>query len=76
MVDGFARQARALLLTQLQALSSGVGGMIVLASSDAFCAGQPMVFTVTADFAGEVGKEVALYSAERREKSSDTCTLH
>ena len=74
-VEGFARQAKALLSTQLQALSSGVGGIVVLASRDAFCAGHPMVVTVAADLAGEVGRDVALYSAESRVKSPDVCTL-
>ncbi len=72
---GFTRHANALLLTQLQALSSGVGGRVVLASSDAFCAGQLIVDAVTEAFAGEVGPAVPLYCPESRVKSSEGCTL-
>ena len=68
-------QENAFCSMQLQTLSSGVGGRVVDAMSEAFCAGHWSVEAVTLDFAGVVGGFVELYWAERRVKSSDVVTL-
>lgn len=47
----------------------------MLASKVAFCAGQVMVVEETEDFAGDVGRPVALNCDESRVKSSEVVTL-
>ena len=74
-VVGATRHDRAFCSKQLQTASSGVGGKVVLASKEPLMAGQSVLVKVCADWAGEFGPVVPLYSAERRVKSSDTSTL-
>ena len=72
----FSRHAKAFSLMQLHTDSSGVGGSVLLASKVSFSAGHPMVLAAgAADCVGVFGGVVELYSAARRVKSSDVCTL-